>query len=134
MSEPVWLDRQAVQVLHDRSLSLHGGAAGLRDEGLFESAMLRPENRFHYEGEKDLFELAATYGVGLAKNHPFIDGNKRVAFAAVGVFLGVNEIDIEAEQAEATAVVLALAAGEISASEFAEWLRRHVIAPEGERS
>ncbi|HQN51718.1 MAG TPA: type II toxin-antitoxin system death-on-curing family toxin, partial [Phenylobacterium sp.] len=89
-SEPRWVLKDALLVLHDRSIALHGGAPGLRDEGLLESAMARAANRFHYEGVTDVCELAATYLVALASNHPFVDGNKRTAFLAAALFLALN--------------------------------------------
>lgn len=117
-----WVDRRALELLHDESLAEHGGAPGLRDEGLFESALARPLNLAAY-GAPDLSDLAAAYGVGLAKNHPFVDGNKRVAFLGVGLFLALNGTRIVATQAEATAAMLAVAAGEIDERAFAAWIR-----------
>jgi len=119
-----WIDRRALELLHDESIAEHGGAPGLRDEGLFESALARPLNLAAY-GEPDLAELAAAYGVGLAKNHPFIDGNKRVAFLAVGLFLAINGQRLVATQADATLTMLAVAAGTLDESGFAQWLREH---------
>ncbi|HRH85908.1 MAG TPA: type II toxin-antitoxin system death-on-curing family toxin [Rubrivivax sp.] len=122
-----WIDRRALELLHEQSLSEHGGAAGLRDEGLLESALARPLNLAHY-GSPDVADLAASYGVGLAKNHPFVDGNKRAAFLAVGLFLGLNGRRLVATQAEATLTMLAVAAGQIDESSFARWLREHSAA------
>jgi death on curing protein len=119
-----WLDRRALLLLHAESLAEHGGSEGLRDEGLLESALARPENRVAY-GTPDVADLAASYGFGLARNHPFIDGNKRAAFLAVGLFLHLNGYRLSATQAEATLTMLALAAGEITEAEFAAWLRDH---------
>lgn len=119
-----WLERRALELLHDESIAEHGGAPGLRDEGLFESALARPLNLAAY-GEPDLAELAAAYGVGLAKNHPFVDGNKRVAFLAVGLFLGLNGRRLTATQADATLAMLAVAAGSLDEAAFAAWLRVH---------
>jgi death on curing protein len=107
-----WFDRRALELLHDESLAEHGGASGLRDEGLLESALARPLNRASY-GEPDVHELAAAYGVGLAKNHPFIDGNKRAAFLAVGMFLALNGYRLTASQADATLTMLAVAASQL---------------------
>ncbi|MBI5719067.1 MAG: type II toxin-antitoxin system death-on-curing family toxin [Burkholderiales bacterium] len=118
-----WVDRQALELLHDESLAEHGGAAGLRDEGLFESALARPLNLAAY-GAPDVADLAAAYGVGLAKNHPFVDGNKRVVFLAVGLFLALNGRRLAATQAEATAAMLAVAAGELDEPAFAAWIRQ----------
>ena len=119
-----WITRRALELLHEESLSLHGGASGLRDEGLLESALARPLNLASY-GEPDLAELAAAYGVGLAKNHALVDGNKRAAFLAVGLFLGLNGYRLVATQAEATLTMLGVAAGEIEEEAFATWIREH---------
>ncbi len=121
-----WIDKGALILLHDESLAEHGGRAGLRDEGLLESALNKPLNLLAY-GEPDLAELAASYATGLAKNHPFVDGNKRAAFLAVGMFLYLNGYRLQATQADATLTVLGLAAGDISEAAFAEWLRRCVV-------
>ncbi|RYF97711.1 MAG: type II toxin-antitoxin system death-on-curing family toxin [Caulobacteraceae bacterium] len=120
----VWIDRRALELLHGESLREHGGAAGLRDEGLLESALARPPNLAHH-GHTDAFELAASYGVGLAKNHPFVDGNKRAAFLAIGLFLFLNGWRLTATQADATLTVLAVAAGDIDEPALALWLRAH---------
>lgn len=117
-----WINRQALVLLHDESLAIHGGVAGLRDEGLFESALARPENLAAY-GSPDVFECAAAYAFGLARNHPFVDGNKRVAFLASGVFLRINGYRLNVSQAEAAEAVLSLAAGDLSESAYAAWLR-----------
>lgn len=119
-----WIDRLALELLHDESLAEHGGASGLRDEGLLESALARPLNLAVY-GQAEVADLAAAYGVGLAKNHPFVDGNKRVAFLAVGLFLALNGWRLVASQADATLTLLAVAAGEIDEATFARWLREH---------
>jgi death-on-curing protein len=119
-----WIDRRALELLHDESLAVHGGASGLRDEGLLESALARPLNLAAY-GAPDVHELAAAYGVGLAKNHPFVDGNKRAAFLAVGMFLALNGCRLRAPQADATLTMLAVAAGQMDEPTFARWLRQH---------
>ena len=119
-----WIDRRALLLLHDESIAEHGGAPGIRDEGLFESAMARPLNLAAY-GQPDMAEPAAAYGVGLAKNHAFVDGNKRVALLAVGLFLALNGQRLVATQAEATVVMLDVAAGVIDEAAFATWLRAH---------
>ncbi len=121
-----WIDRRALLLLHDESLAQHGGAEGLRDEGLLESALARPLNLVAY-GQPDFADLGAAYATGLAKNHPFVDGNKRAAFLAVGLFLYLNGYRLAATQAEATLAVLALAAGDLSEEEFAGWLRSHTV-------
>jgi death-on-curing protein len=125
MSEPEWLDLDIVLDFHAEQLALFGGADGIRDLGLLESALARPANKFAY-GEIDLSTLAAAYGFGIAKNHPFIDGNKRTALASMIVFLGLNGADLDAPQEEATAIMLNLAAGEITDDLLARWIADHV--------
>jgi death-on-curing protein len=117
-----WVDKQALLLLHGESLAVHGGLAGLRDEGLLDSALARPLNLAAYE-MPDLFDLAASYGIGVAKNHPFNDGNKRAAFLAVGLFLALNGYRLNAGQVEATKTMLAVAAGELDEPGLAAWLR-----------
>ncbi len=117
-----WVDKRLLLILHDESLAEHGGASGLRDEGLLDSALARPLNLLAY-GNPDAADLAAAYGLGLAKNHAFVDGNKRVAFLAVGLFLALNGYRLNASQADATLTVMSLAAGEIDEAEFARWIR-----------
>lgn len=119
-----WVDRRALLLLHADSLAEHGGAAGLRDEGLLDSALARPLNLAAY-GEPDFAALAASYGVGLAKNHAFVDGNKRAAFLAVGLFLALNGQRLVASQVEATTTMLAVAEGSLDEAGFADWIRRH---------
>lgn len=119
-----WIDRRALELLHDESLAVHGGASGLRDEGLLESALARPLNLAAY-GNPEVWELAAAYGVGLAKNHAFVDGNKRVAFLAVGMFLALNGCRLTAPQVDATLTMLAVAAGQMDETAFSRWLRQH---------
>lgn len=117
-----WIDKQILVILHDESLALHGGASGIRDDGLLESALNRAVNLSLY-GEPDFAELAAAYGVGLAKNHVFVDGNKRVAFLAVGLFLGLNGYKLKATQVDATLTLMAVAGGEMLEADFATWIR-----------
>jgi death-on-curing protein len=120
-----WIDRQALVLLHDESLAEHGGGrAGLRDAGLLESALVRPANLAAY-GPPDFADLAAAYGVGLAKNHAFVDGNKRAVFLSVGLFLYLNGYRLVSSQADATLTMLAVAAGDMKESEFATWIRDH---------
>lgn len=121
-----WVDKQLLVILHDESLAMHGGASGIRDEGLLDSALNRAPNLAHY-GTPDFAELAAAYAVGLAKNHAFVDGNKRAAFLSVGLFLGVNGYKLKATQVDATLTMLALAGGEMTEEVFANWLRQHVV-------
>ncbi|GAD24739.1 type II toxin-antitoxin system death-on-curing family toxin [Acidovorax sp. MR-S7] len=125
MSEWRWISREALFLLHDESLAEHGGAPGLRDEGLLDSALARPQHLVAY-GSPDLADLAAAYGVGLAKNHAFVDGNKRAAFLAVGLFLLLNGQRLSATQVEATLTMLDVAAGQLKESAFAQWLREHM--------
>ena len=122
-----WIDRRALDLLHDESIAEHGGASGVRDGGLLESALARPKNLLAY-GEPDVAALAAAYAFGLAKNHAFVDGNKRAAFLAVGMFLSINGWKLVTTQSEATLAVLALAAGEIDEEEFAAWMRDRIKA------
>ncbi|MFI4995227.1 MAG: type II toxin-antitoxin system death-on-curing family toxin [Hyphomicrobiales bacterium] len=122
MSEPIWLDVQDVIDMHSEQLSLFGGPAGIRDPGLLESAINRPVNQWHY-GEADLARLAAAYAFGLARNHAFVDGNKRIAFQAMMVFLRLNEVAFAPKPPEATAIILALAAGEVDEEGLARWIR-----------
>ncbi len=125
-SAPRWIDKEALILLHAESLAEHGGLEGLRDEGLLDSALARPLNVHAYEEVTDIARLAAAYGVGIAKNHPFADGNKRAAFLSVGLFLGLNGQRLVADKADAIRVMLAVAAGELSESEFAEWIKVHM--------
>ena len=122
MTTFVWLTSDLVQAIHARQLKLFGGPSGLRDEGALESALGRPVNRVAY-GEADLAELAAAYAFGIAKNHPFIDGNKRAALLALVVFLGLNDIDFVTDEAEAVVMIRGLAAGEIEEAGLARWIR-----------
>lgn len=122
MKQPVWLRKDAVIAMHAACLHLHGGGTGMRDEGLLESALARPLHLFHYQ-EGDLWRLAAAYGVGIAKNHPFVDGNKRTAFLATTVFLERNGLQFVADPAHAAVFVLAIADGSLDEAGFAAWLR-----------
>ncbi|MGB4065807.1 MAG: type II toxin-antitoxin system death-on-curing family toxin [Azonexus sp.] len=119
-----WINRRALLLLHGESLVLHGGAQGIRDEGLLDSALTRPENLLHY-GSPDIFDYAAAYAFGLAKNNPFIDGNKRAGFLGAGMFLRLNGYRLTATQPNAALTTLALAAGKIGESDYAAWLRTH---------
>ncbi len=121
-----WIDPKALRLLHEESLSLHGGSSGVRDEGLFESAMARPENLAHYNSDADFADLAASYAYGLAKNHPFVDGNKRVAFLSVGLFLGINGYKLTATPVDAIQAVIGMASGEITEEAFASWIRDNI--------
>jgi death on curing protein len=120
----VWINRRALLLLHGESLVLHGGAPGIRDEGLLDSALARPENLAAY-GQPDVHDCAAAYAFGLAKNHPFIDGNKRAAFLGAGMFLRLNGFRLTATQQDATLTMLALAASDMTEAAYADWLRKH---------
>ena len=122
MSAPVWLLRSAVDAMHDKQLTEHGGARGIRDEGLLESALSRAANAHAY-GETDLCALAANYAFGIARNHPYIDGNKRTAFLAAYTFLGLNGLRLIADEDDVVETMLAVAAGEMDEKTFAAWLR-----------
>ena len=123
MKQPHWISRRALLYLHSASLTTFGGSTGIRDEGLLDSALARPQNRFLYSRESDLSELAGSYGFGIAKNHPFIDGNKRAAFHSVGLFLSINRHQLIANQLDAIQTMLNLAAGNLNEEQFAAWIR-----------
>ena len=122
MSEPIWLDVDEVIDMHAEQLAIFGGPEGIRDSGLLELAVLRSANRWN-EGRKDMAALAAAYAFGLARNHAFVDGNKRIAFHAMMVFLRVNDIPFSPDPAQATAIILSLAAGEVSEESLTRWIR-----------
>lgn len=122
MIEPEWLDIEIMLDIHAEQLALFGGLDGVRDAGMLESALARPVNKFAY-GENDLTALAAAYAFGVARNHPFVDGNKRAAFASLIVFLGLNGVDFAPPPEAATAMMLALAAGEVGEDNLARWIR-----------
>lgn len=119
---PLWLTTEEVKALHERQLARFGGPAGILDPGALESALGRPRNKWEYEGA-DTAMLAAAYAFGIARNHPFVDGNKRAAFLAMMLFLRKNGIRFAPPQAEATRIVLDLAAGLVSEESFARWIR-----------
>jgi death-on-curing protein len=121
-NEPIWLSYEQIIAIHSRQLRRFGGASGLRDEGLLRSAIERPANKWHYE-QADFAELAAAYAFGLAKNHAFIDGNKRMAFMSMMIFLRRNGVAFSPDPAQATAMILSLAAGEVSEESLARWIR-----------
>ncbi len=124
MTEPRWVAKQAIVLLHAEALAEHGGAEGIRDEAALESALARPLNRFAYGETTDISTLAAVYAVGISGNHPFVDGNKRTAFIAMGLFLALNGVRLSADQVDATRVMLAVAAGQLGEDELAEWVHR----------
>jgi death-on-curing protein len=123
---PLWVRRDAVVAVQEQLLAVFGGASGVRDTGLFESALARPENRFAYgRTAVTIFDLAAAYAFGLAKNRPFVDGNKRIAFATAIMFLELNGYRFDADEADAVVRTLALAAGELKERGYAVWLKAH---------
>ncbi len=128
MTDPVWLTTELVIAFHDEQLARFGGPPGLRDAGLLESALGRPINRHAYEDDADLADLVAAYAFGIARNHPFVDGNKRTALLALIVFLGVNGIDFLVPEPEAVVAMLGLAAGDVSEAGLARWIRDRLPA------
>ena len=126
MDEPRWLSRQIVDELHNREVRRHGGLPGIRDEGAIESALARLRQKWTYDPEADLAALAAAYGFGLARNHGYLGGKKRVAFVALAVFLQVNGLRLVAPEVEAVTVMLGMAAGELDEAALAVWIRQSV--------
>jgi death on curing protein len=122
MSDPVWLSVELVIAFHDEQLREFGGPPGLRDRGMLESALGRPQNKWSY-GETDLAALAAEYAYGIARNHPFVDGNKRASLLAIVTFLGLNGIEFEADQGAAVVIIQGLAAGEVDEAGLSRWIR-----------
>jgi death on curing protein len=118
----VRLSRQLILAIHDEQLAEHGGALGIRDDGLLESALARPLNRAGY-ADPDMAELAALYAIAVARNHPFVDGNKRTAFAALFMFLALNGMEFEPPEVDATITMLRLASGDLSDLEFTAWVQ-----------
>ena len=133
MTEPIWLSTDLVLSIHDEQLGQFGGPPGLRDQGLLESALGRPLNKYAY-GTEDLAVLAAAYAFGLARNYAFVDGNKRIAFLAMVTFLGLNGIEFVVPEPEAVVILLALAAGEVDEDGFARWIRDNLPDAEGASS
>jgi death-on-curing protein len=124
-SPPLWLSRIVVDAIHHDQLREHGGLPGIRDENALESALARPQQKWHSEDKPDLATLAAAYGFGLVKNHPYRDGNKRIGFLAIVTFLGLNGRILRATDAEVVTEILALAAGHVSENQLADWIRQH---------
>ena len=124
-SEPRWLSRVVVDAIHIDQLREHGGLAGIRDENVLESALARPQQKWHYADRPDLPTLAAAYAFGLVKSHPYRDGNKRIGLLAMLIFLGINAYDFLATDAEVVAEIVALADGAVSEEALAEWIRQH---------
>jgi death-on-curing protein len=127
MTGYVWVSRDIIEAVHDRQLAEHGGGGGLRDENVLESALARPRNLALY-GEPDMADLAATLAFGIARNHPFVDGNKRSAWVAARLFLRLNGAVLEFDKAEATVMMQRLAAGELDEEAVAAWFRDRVSA------
>jgi death on curing protein len=119
----VWLDQRALVLLHAESLAEHGGLWGLRDEAALESALARPRNIYAYERGTDVARLAAAYGFGLVRGHPFNDGNKRAGFLAIGLFLELNGFEFEVEEVNAVKTIMDLATDDLSEEALAEWIR-----------
>ena len=127
MAETVWLLEEAVRAIQERQIAEHGGSSGIRDEGLLLSALARPQNLLAYgEQQPDLAALAAAYAFGIARNHPFVDGNKRTAFVAARTFLLLNGNDLEASQDEKYIAFIQLAEGSLSEDDLAIWIRQHL--------
>ena len=125
MNQWVWIEESVVWAVHEAQLAEHGGSAGVRDAGLLQSALARPLNLVAY-GAPDAATLAAAYGFGIARNHPFIDGNKRTAFVCAELFLALNGFSLLAQDSECVSTMLALAAGELAESDFAAWIKTHL--------
>ena len=126
MTEWIWINPTVVLAVHEEQLAEHGGSPGVRDIGLLESALARPLNLAAY-GKPDVAELAASYGFGIARNHPFVDGNKRTAFVSVELFLRLNSYQLVADDAACVLTMLAVAAGEMDEATFAGWLRQRCV-------
>lgn len=126
--EPQWISKKALLLLHGESLAHFGGASGIRDEGLLDSALARPQNTNAYRKESTLAELAATYAYGLAKNHPFVDGNKRAAFLSIGVFLAVNGQRLKADPVDAIHTMLAVADGTLDEQGLSVWIAKNSVS------
>lgn len=128
MKEPVWVMQELVLAVHQMLVSEHGGLPGIRDHALLDSALTRPQQKATYQSKSSIFELAAAYSYGLAGNHPFVDGNKRIALTIAAIFLELNGFTLNAPEAEAVIVYQQLAAGELEEAALADWLRDSSIA------
>lgn len=126
--EPQWISKKALLLLHEESLAQFGGARGIRDEGLLDSALARPQNTDAYRKKSTLADLAAAYAYGLAKNHPFVDGNKRAAFLSIGVFLAVNGYRLKADPVDSIQTMLAVASGTLDEPELAAWIVKNSVS------
>lgn len=127
MDEPTWLTRAMVEAAHDEQVREHGGLLGIRDEGLLESALSRPRHRWSFDPATDLISLAAGYGFGLTKNHAFLDGNKRIGFVAMNMFLIINGLEIETAEPDIVSTILEVASGTLDEAGLTEWLRGVVV-------
>lgn len=127
MSQPIWLSEKIVKAIHIDQIRQHGGSEGIRDENLLSASLARPKHLFNYSNPS-LWELAAAYGFAITKNHPFIDGNKRTAFMAMYVFLGLNNYDLDVQQSEVVLMMEKLASGEESQESLAVWLQNYAIS------
>jgi len=125
MKKPRWIAKKAFLMLHEESLAEFGGARGLRDEGLLDSALFRPQNTYVYKAGCTIAELAASYAYGIAKNHAFVDGNKRAAFLSIGLFLNLNGYRLTADRVDAIQTMLAVASGELDEKGLAAWIRKN---------
>jgi death on curing protein len=125
MRAPRWISPTALVLLHGEAIAEHGGLSGIRDEASLDAALHRPKHVFAYRKNADLAALAAAYGFGIVRNHPFYDGNKRAGFLAIGVFLGINGYELEVDPVEAIAMIMSLAAGKTTEAELASWVRNH---------
>jgi death-on-curing protein len=126
MADWLWIESDDAVRFHDQQIAIHGGASGLRDAGLLESAVARPQKNAQY-GVDDLAELAGAYGFGIARNHPFVDGNKRTALVVMEAFLVLHGSELKADNAEAVAVILALASGQVTEEQLVSWIRDHLV-------
>ncbi len=128
MSEPVWVLPQLVQAVHQTLLAEHGGLPGIRDQALLDSALARPQQKAAYENKPSVFELAAAYSFGLARNHPFIDGNKRIALTVAAVFLELNGFSLDAPEPETALVYQQLASGSLTEKELTLWIEKSSVS------
>jgi death-on-curing protein len=129
--EPLWIEERDVLAIHDRLVAVHGGAAGLRDRGLLQSALARPRQHHAYAASRDIVKMAALYTAGIVRNHPFVDGNKRTGFVVGILFLELHGFSFKASEEDATQAVLDLAAGTLDEGAFGAWLRANVRRKRG---
>jgi death-on-curing protein len=129
--EPLWIEERDILAIHDRLLALYGGATGVRDRGLLESALARPRQHHAYANTSDVVEMAALYTAGIVRNHPFVDGNKRAGFVIGILFLELHGFDFKASEADATQAIMALAAGTLDEAAFTAWLRENAKRKRG---